>query len=292
MVIRRDAEKLGSTLPPLLVDAQRIAASVAQGVHGRRRTGMGESFWQFRPYEDHDSFRSIDWRQSAKGDRLFVRQREWEAAQTVWMWSDGSASMQYRSQDGLPTKRGYGDLVLLVLAALLTRAGERAGLINSGQPAATGQAGWNRLGEVIVGDKWPREALPKFAQINPPVARHSHFVFISDFFYPPEELQRALKSFAGAGDGGHLLQVLDPAEACLPFKGRVMFQDSEQPRDETLIPSVETIRDRYIERMEEHRRQIKNIAQAAGWTFSSCLTDMAAQETVLQVHAALAGRHS
>ena len=33
----------------------------------------------------------IDWRRSASSDNLFVREREWEAAHTVWLWVDLSA---------------------------------------------------------------------------------------------------------------------------------------------------------------------------------------------------------
>ena len=46
----RRAEALGARLPPLLVAAERVAATVAQGVHGRRRVGQGDSFWQFRRF--------------------------------------------------------------------------------------------------------------------------------------------------------------------------------------------------------------------------------------------------
>ena len=37
-----------------------------------------------------DSSAAIDWRQSAKSQHIFVREREWEAAQTVWFWRDAS----------------------------------------------------------------------------------------------------------------------------------------------------------------------------------------------------------
>ena len=46
----RRAEWLGARLPPLMVQAERVAATVAQGVHGRRRVGQGDSFWQFRAF--------------------------------------------------------------------------------------------------------------------------------------------------------------------------------------------------------------------------------------------------
>ena len=91
--LRHRAEQLAATLPPLLVAAERVAATVAQGVHGRRRVGQGETFWQYRHYDLGDQPQSIDWRQSAKSDTVFVREMEWEAAQSVWIWRDASASM-------------------------------------------------------------------------------------------------------------------------------------------------------------------------------------------------------
>src|SRR5919198_4393785 len=89
--IRHHGEQLAATLPPLLVAAERVASTVAQGVHGRRRVGQGDSFWQFRQYEPGDSAARIDWRESAKSQRLYVRETEWEAAQSVWLWRDGSS---------------------------------------------------------------------------------------------------------------------------------------------------------------------------------------------------------
>ena len=97
------AEELGAALPPLLVAADRVASTVSQGVHGRRRVGQGETFWQFRRYEPGDSTLRIDWRQSAKSQRVYIRQTEWEAAQSVWLWRDASASMRYRSSKATPT---------------------------------------------------------------------------------------------------------------------------------------------------------------------------------------------
>jgi hypothetical protein len=86
-------------------------------VHGRRRVGQGETFWQYRHYEPGDPNQVIDWRQSAKSDHVFARQMEWEAAQSAWIWRDSSASMDWRSSDRWPTKRDRADLLALALAA-------------------------------------------------------------------------------------------------------------------------------------------------------------------------------
>ena len=102
--VRQRAELLASTLPPMLVNAERVAATVAQGVHGRRRVGQGETFWQFRRYRQGDAASRIDWRRSAKSHRTYVRENEWDATQSVWLWRDASPSMQYRSGTNIDTK--------------------------------------------------------------------------------------------------------------------------------------------------------------------------------------------
>jgi len=89
---RARAEAVASRLPALQVAAERVAMTVLQGVHGRRRVGQGEAFWQFRRYAPGDALVRIDWRQSAKRSHVFVRETEWEAAQSAWLWRDASPS--------------------------------------------------------------------------------------------------------------------------------------------------------------------------------------------------------
>src|SRR6478609_11485821 len=120
--IQHHGEQLAAALPPLLVAARRVAATVAQGVHGRRRVGQGDSFWQFRPYVSGDPINRIDWRQSARSGReppegWLVRQTEWDAAQTVYLWRDASASMGWRSRAAASDKRDRASVLLLALAS-------------------------------------------------------------------------------------------------------------------------------------------------------------------------------
>ena len=139
--LHQQAEVLADRLPPLLVAAERVAATVAQGVHGRRRVGVGDTFWQFRPYQPGDSTSRIDWRQSARSTQLFLRDQEWEAAETVWLWADASGSMAYSSTSRVPTKQDRALLLLLALASLLTRAGERIALLGDQRRPTGGRAG-------------------------------------------------------------------------------------------------------------------------------------------------------
>ncbi len=182
----RRAEALGARLPPLLVAAQRVAATVAQGVHGRRRVGQGDSFWQYRPFLPGDAYSRIDWRASAKSDRSFIRETEWEAAQTVFLWRDGSPSMDWRSGAAVPFKRERADLLLLALASLLLRGGERVRLI--GGPAAAARRAVRAWRISPTGLRACAAAAA--CRRRSPLPRHARVVLIGDFLAPLDEIRR------------------------------------------------------------------------------------------------------
>src|ERR1700760_229895 len=155
--LQHEADGLSASLPPLMVAAERLAASVSLGIHGRRRAGMGESFWQFRRYQNEDAAR-IDWRQSAKSQHLYVREREWESAQTVWLWRDGGAGMDFSS--GSVSKRERAELLLLGLASLLVRGGERVGFLGGGERPAASRLALIRIAHALLDGKMQARELP------------------------------------------------------------------------------------------------------------------------------------
>ena len=288
--LRHRAEESAAALPPLLVAAERIAATVAQGVHGRRRVGQGETFWQFRQYQPGDPATRIDWRESAKSQRLYVRETEWEAAQSVWLWRDASGSMDYSSAAFIPgadwpTKRDRAELILVALASLLVRGGERVTLLGSGLTPTNGRIAITRLVDLLQHES-PRErraSLPDFE----PLPRAGQLVLVGDFLSDLDTINRMIAGFAAAGIGGHMLQVVDPAEEDLPFDGRVRFEGVEE-HDELLVSRVENIRDAYAGRFREHRAGLQAVAQAVGWSFSAHRTDRPPYLALLALHAALA----
>ncbi len=281
--VRQRAEETAARLPPLLVAAERIAATVAQGVHGRRRVGQGESFWQFRRYQQGDPVQSIDWRQSAKREHLYIRENEWEAAQSVWVWLDRSTSMQYHSDDSLPDKADRAAVLMLALSSLLIRGGERVTLLGSGIPPSNGRAVMDRLVASISIGETEDQSAPPLEQLP----RDARVVMISDFLTPPSEIEQTLRKFASLGVRGHLLQVFDPAEQNLPFAGRVRFEGLEG-EGAALIGRVEAVRTEYIQLMEKHRRAIEDIARGLGWTCLAHATDQPPQTALLALYHALA----
>jgi len=281
----RDAEALAGGLPPLLVAAERVAATVSAGVHGRRRVGPGDDFWQFRRYLPGDPVQAVDWRQSAKSDPLFVREREWAAAQSVWLWPDRSPSMDYRSAPALPTKAERAALLVLALASLLVRGGEKIALLDDDRGPATGRAVLNRLAVTLAARPVAGANLPELSGLP----RHAQVVLIADFLMPLPEIDARLRQFAARGVRGHLLQVLDPAEEALPFNGRIRFVGAEGEGDH-LVTRAEDLRDDYVARLHAHRHGVAAIARTLGWSFAVHHTDIPAPAALLALHATLSGR--
>lgn len=280
--LRHDAEQLADRLPPLLVAAERVASTVAQGVHGRRRVGVGETFWQFRPYQQGDSATQIDWRQSARGSQLFLRDQEWEAAESVWLWADLSASMGYRSGARWPTKRDRATLLVLAVASLLTRGGERVAWLGEGRRPQGGRAGMSRLCEGLLAHAGDGISMPPAQQLP----RHARVVVIGDLFVPLDALRERLRGFVGLGVRGHLLQVTDPAEWSLPFAGRVEFEDLESAGS-ALIGNVDGVRARYRERLQDHLAGLRDLCRSMSWTFASHLSDQPPEPALLALYTTL-----
>ncbi len=269
-----------------MVAADRVAATVIQGVHGRRRVGQGDAFWQYRPYRDGDSASQIDWRQSARSRNLFVRETEWEAAASVWLWRDASPSMQYASLRGLDTKAVRAEVITLALASLLTDAAERVAVLGTGMRPITGRIAVRRVAETLFDEARDGKQPPSLPPMMP-LPAHGTVVLVSDWLDPLEKIEDVVRYYASAGVRGHLVQVLDPAEEDLPFDGHVKFEGLEAEGQHT-IRRVETVRTAYGARLAAQRDGLQRLARPANWTVHLHRTDRPAQTVLLSLYLAMA----
>lgn len=280
------AHALADRLPDLVLEAQRVANTVAQGMHGRRRAGPGETFWQFRQFQSSDAATVIDWRRSASSDHLYVREREWEAAHTVWLWPDLSSSMIFHSTLSTTTKRDRALLLMLALAEMLVRGGERVGLLGLTQPSAS------RKATAVLAETLAAHADdPAVLASQPPRARLSRFstaILIGDFLDPPETTIERLNEIAAHGLTGHLVQVLDPAEETLPYHGRTEFVGVEG-RERWIADRAETLREAYQQRFAAHRAALQTACGRLGWSFLVHHTDRSPTEPLLTLLMRLQG---
>jgi uncharacterized protein (DUF58 family) len=275
-----EALALARRFPNLVVAAREVAASVLHGVHGRRRPGQGETFWQFRPFVEGESRSRIDWRRSARDDRLYVREREWEAAHTVMIWIDRSASMRFVSKLALQPKIDRALVLGLAAADLLIRGGERVGLLGLTRPLAARNI-VERFADVLLSESrrgTDREGLelPPFENMPP----NSQAIVIGDFLSDPADIAAMIERLAARGARGHLIMIADPIEETFPFAGHTEFIDVDSPA-RLRVGQAESFRGDYLRRLNAHRDAIRVAARSRGWTLMLHRTDRPASEALL-----------
>jgi len=276
------AQQRAMLVPDCLVEARRIANTVISGWHGRRKRGIGEDFWQFRPYSDGESMSRIDWRRSARDDHTYVRDREWEAAHTIWLWADLSRSMMYKSKLGTVSKESRALVLMLALAEILARSGERIGCPGIMEPVSARNAA-ERLATAIMLSPLA-EGLPETGMIR----SASDLVLIGDFLDPAEKIMDRLGPLARRGLRGHVVEIADPAEEVFPYSGRTEFTDPETGEKLT-AGRAEVLREDYQRAYIGRRDTLGVTLRHLGWTFTPHKTDRPASEALVAVHTYLSG---
>ncbi len=278
------ARARAALLPDLIVEARRVASNVFSGWHGRRKRGIGENFWQFRPYVHGETMAAIDWRRSARDDNIYVKDKEWLAAHTVWIWVDETPSMLFQSKFGTASKQSRALVVALALAELLSRSGERIGWPELLPPFVARNAA-ERIGMAIAQSP-PQDRFPDLVQFR----RHSELVLLSDFLDPMEELKARIHEIARRGLRGHLVQIVDPAEQLFPYAGRIDFLDTESGAKLT-ASNAQSMKLDYERLFAERSRELKRLATRFGWSHNLHRTDAPASRALAALDGAMNAGH-
>jgi len=274
-----EGRTLAATMPRFILEARRVAATVIHGLHGRRRAGPGENFWQYRRFISGEPASRVDWRRSARDDHLYVREQEWEAAHTVWIWPDRSPSMVFASPLVRDTKLYRTLVVTLALAEVLVDGGERVGIPGLTRPTGSRNI-IERMAQAIVHDRDERPSLP--ANFAPsPLAE---VVLLSDLWSEIGDVRRTISQLSSSGARGHVVQIVDPAEETFPYWGRIEFVEPEGGGRIT-AGRAETWRQDYTARVARHRAEIRSETDRLGWSFTIHRTDRPASELLLALHA-------
>jgi uncharacterized protein (DUF58 family) len=274
-----EGRTLAASMPRLILEARRVAATVIHGLHGRRRAGSGENFWQYRRFVSGEPASRVDWRRSARDDHLYVREQEWEAAHTVWIWPDRSPSMHFASPLVRDTKLYRGLVVALALAEVLVEGGERVGIPGLTRPTGSRNV-IDMIAQAIAYDKNERTSLPPNFVPSP----LAEVVLLSDLWSDIGEVRRTITQLSGRGAHGHVVQIVDPAEETFPYWGRIEFVEPESGGRIT-AGRAETWRADYIARVAQHRAAIRSETERLGWSFAIHRTDRPASELLLGLHA-------
>jgi uncharacterized protein (DUF58 family) len=274
-----EARGLAANIPRLILEARRVAATVIHGLHGRRRSGTGENFWQYRRFNSGEPAARIDWRRSARDEHLYVREQEWEAAHTVWLWPDRSPSMIFASPLVWETKLDRALLITFALAEILVKGGERVGIPGLMRPSANRNL-MEKIAEAIIHDTTTgRPSLPPAFSPSP----LAELVVLSDLWSPIEEVHATIARLSATGAHGHVVQIVDPAEETFPYAGRVEFLEPEGGATIT-AGRAELWREEFARKVAAHRAAIRAETDRLGWSFTIHRTDRPASELILALH--------
>ncbi len=282
---RAAADELVAGLPALLLSAEKLSRMLINGPHGRRRSGEGQDFWQFRPYEAGEEAQQIDWRQSAKRQSPHIRQSEQQTSDAMYFWLDRSRGMSYRSERHLKSKEEFGTLLLLALAILLDRGEEDYTLIGGELALSHGHLHLDRFARALI------ENNKQIRRTNNITAKRStgHVIMASDFLMNEEYLEDLIEEFSTFGRRGIFLHLVDPAEATLPFEGRIRFADYDEENSVT-IEKISEVRKAYQVRFKQHCEQISKLAQRTGWTYVLADTSRPPVDILSQLMHQIGGR--
>jgi uncharacterized protein (DUF58 family) len=273
-----EGRTLAASMPRLILEARRVAATVIHGLHGRRRAGPGENFWQYRRFVSGEPASRVDWRRSARDDHLYVRELEWEAAHTVWIWPDRSPSMVFASPLVRDTKLYRALVIALALGEVLVEGGERVGIPGLMRPSGSRNV-IQRMAQAILHDRTERLSLPPNFSPSP----LAEIVLLSDFWSDIADVRRTITQLAGSGARGHVVQIVDPAEETFPYWGRIEFVEPEGGGRVT-AGRAQTWRADYEARVRRHRAEIRSETDRLSWTFIIHRTDRPASEVLLALH--------
>jgi uncharacterized protein (DUF58 family) len=275
--LRAEAERLARQLPGLNFKAEASEAAHI-GSAGRRRAGGGETFWQYRRYAQEDDAGRIDWRRSAKGDDLYVRETELETARTVMFWADDHPGFRWKGEGDLRTKAEDAILLMLTMAIPMSREGERIGSLGTGRRPSFGKRAVDRLANDLLrgtGGNFP--APPRAA---------ATLIIASDFYDPIPEWTARLAPLAGKCPEGVLLAVSAPAEVDFPYEGRVKLSRPGAAIDR-ILGRAETMREEYQRRFAAQRAGLEDLARRMGWGFVSHVTGAPGLESAARLKAEL-----
>jgi uncharacterized protein (DUF58 family) len=274
-----EGRTLAASMPRLILEARRVAATVIHGVHGRRRAGPGENFWQYRRFVSGEPASRVDWRRSARDDHLYVREQEWEAAHTIWIWPDRSPSMYFASSLARDSKLYCTLVIALALAEVLVDGGERVGIPGLMRPTGSRNI-IERIAQAILLDRGERSSLPPNFAPSP----LAEVILLSDLWSEVGDIRQTIAQLSGTGAGGHVVQIVDPAEETFPYWGRIEFIE---PENGTRITAgrAENWRNDYAAQVARHRAAIRSETDRLGWSFAIHRTDRSASELLLALHA-------
>jgi uncharacterized protein (DUF58 family) len=293
------SEELLARLRRLVVVSRRSAPEGLTGEHRSKRRGSSPEFSDFKSYSQGDDFRRIDWNIYARLDELFVRLSEVTTELTIHVLLDASNSMDWRSDESLPTKARYarrvaGSLCYISLwhfdRIVITPFGETLGAPFG---PAQGHAHVTPMLRYLtrVTSMGPTDLASSLDRYVHGWRRPGILMLVSDLLSgEPEQITEGLRSLRGRGWQTIVVHIVDegeltPAYLTAGFGGRAQSSelvDLESQERLNLLPTRQVI-DRYETAVSDWLGQVERACGDDHTDYVRLQTDWPVESIVLSL---------
>ncbi len=273
-------------LGQLEIIASTVVDGFLSGKHRSTHKGGCTDFAEFRPYQQGDDIRQLDWRHYAKCDRYYVKQFDDETNLQALLVADASGSMQFGMST--VTKWHYAQMAAACLGHLLLRQRDSVGLAVVGDslknyvrplPRASQLA---RVLNVLENTAASGESTlsNSMLELTGRLKRRGMVMLLSDCFGDVAELKRVLQQYRARGHDVMVYQILAPEELTFPFRRESFFQDLELPRRIQVSPGA--IRKQYLAEFQAFQDELRESMTDAGVDLVTLTTDQDIGEVLSQ----------
>jgi len=262
----------------LELKARLVVEGFKVGLHKSPYHGFSVEFSQYRPYNQGDPIRNIDWNVFGKTEKYFIKQFEEETNLTSHICIDTSKSMQFKNK-GAVSKMDYAVTLASSLLYIMQQQHDAAGLvlysdkIDKYFPPKSNRIYlrtlFQQLASIEPSNK--TETSKSLKDVAQKIKKRGLIVVISDLLDNPEKILSALKQFYYKKNEVIVFQILDPIERSFAFDKDANFVDMET--EEEIITQPHQIKAGYQSAFNEYLSKLKSGCLNYGMEYNLIETD-------------------
>jgi uncharacterized protein (DUF58 family) len=242
-----------------------MGTGVRMGERISSKSGYSPVIMDNRYYQKGDAIKDIDWKLSARTEKLYVKIREGYRQTDFVIGLDGSESM----------RTVYNENVSKFTTALTFAYIAGRSALKSRDRVYVSYAGERFRAETeyslidLLTDIETRSAEEAF--IDPGTDSSANVFMLSDFFIEPDALTNYLKTLSHKTKNIFMINIHDPHEEKFDFNGRFKFLDPES--DASVLAESDNISERYHHLYNEHNHAVSRIGKSFGAKVSKVSTN-------------------
>lgn len=263
---------------------QKNSTEIREGEQTSSSTGQGMIFEDHKKYIPGDDIRRIDWKAYARTEEFYVKRFEEEKSITVHILVDRSSSMDFGGDE---KKYDFAAKIGLAMAYMVSNTNDRFRYsvfsetitdISSARRNPNMAEMVETLNELR---KTPDSLIEKcVTEYSKRIENKSVVIIISDFLTDVEQIEAGVNRLKDSEVV--LVNTLDIQEIDPEMQGERILKDPESNSSIRTYFSRKT-KQKYRERLEEHRNQIQEIAERYGASYILASTGDDVFETFLKV---------